>query len=417
METLTLPNKVRVALDPMPALETAAVGVWVRVGARWESAAQNGVAHLFEHMAFKGAGGRDARQFAEAAESVGASLNASTGYETTAYFARCAAEDATFALGLVADIVRVPHWEIAELEKEKGVVAQEIGEAFDQPSDRVFELLQAATFPDQPLGRPILGDVETLKGIGVPTLEAFRNTHMTGPHVVIAAAGRYDRDAILELAQTRFGDLTSEPGPAPQAAAIRDGLKVEARRTEQTHLALSWAGAPAAAAQAYPLRVLAEILGGGMSSRLFQEVREKRGLVYAIDAFTDAYEDAGRFAVYAGCGPKQAKEVVKLTVAALEDLAATGPTEAELQRAKATLSAQMLMGAEQPMARADLRAAQLFLRGELFSLADIRARFRAVTAQDVQAVAQAALAGPRAAAAVGPKGGLVAAEAFAARIV
>lgn len=415
LELVTLANGVRVALDPMPGLLTAAVGVWQRVGARWESAAENGVAHLFEHMAFKGAGGRDARQFAEAIESVGGVMNAATGYERTSYYARVTREHAAFALDLIADILLAPHWAPEDLEKEKGVVAQERGEAYDQPDDRVFEVHQAALFPDQPLGRPILGEEQTLAPVEVETLIAFRAKHMAPERVVIAVSGAYDRAAILEIAEKRFGALQPRPHVPADIARPAAGAAGEARKLEQTHLVLSLAAPSASEEQVYAARLLSEIFGGGMSSRLFQEVRETRGLVYAIDSYIDTLEDCGRLGIYAGCDAKNAETVALVAADILEGLAEKGPTAPELARAKAVGGAGLLMGAEAPLARAEARASQLFLRGRLVPFEEIRARFDEVTADDVRAAARRALEGPACAAAIGPKSGLAAAGAFHAR--
>jgi len=415
LELVTLGNGVRVALDPMPALATTAVGVWQRVGARWEEAHQNGVAHLFEHMAFKGAGARNARAFAEAIESVGGMMNAQTGYERTSYYARVVKEHAPFALDLIADSLIDPHWARDDLEKEKGVVAQERGEAFDHPEDRVFELHQAALYPDQPLGRPILGTDESLSGVSVESLIAFRAMHMAPARVVISIAGAFDRTAMLETAERRFGDLAARADVPALAARPVGGAAPEARKLEQTHLALSLAAPGARDEKSYAARLMSEIYGGGMSSRLFQEVRETRGLVYAIDSFIDQVEDAGRLGIYAGCDGVKANEVAMIAADLLEALAAEGPTEAELARAKAVAGAGLLMGAEAPLARADARASQLFLRQALIPFEAIRAKIEAVTAEDVRAAAALALQGPACAAAIGPKAGLAAADAFRAR--
>jgi predicted Zn-dependent peptidase len=416
LELITLPNGVRIALDPMPALSTAAVGVWQRVGARWETAEQNGIAHLFEHMAFKGAGARDARGFAEAIESVGGVMNATTGYERTSYFARVTREHASFALELIADILFDPHWAPEDLEKEKGVVAQERGEAFDQPDDRVFELHQGALFPDQPLGRPILGLDETLAPLDVDALIEFRAAHMAPERVVLSVAGAYDRQAILDVAARRFGGLGPRAPVAMTSALAANSATIEERNLEQTHLVLSWPGPSAADERIFPARLLAEIYGGGMSSRLFQEVRETRGLVYAIDAFVDAYEDCGRIGIYAGCSGKNAKLVASLAVDILAALAEEGPAAAELARAKAVAGAQLLMGAEAPLARADSRASQIFLRERLIEFDEIRARVEAVTPLEIQEAASQALAGPSCCAVIGPKAGLAAADAFQAHM-
>ena len=412
LELIRLSNGVRVAFDPMPGLATAAIGVWQRVGARWETAEQNGVAHLFEHMAFKGAGGRDARQFAEAIENVGGVINAATSYERTAYYARVVAEHAPFALNLIADILFDPHWAGEDLEKEKGVVAQERGEAFDAPDDRIFELHQAALYAGQPLGRPILGEEETLRGVSVATLETFRNAHLSPERVVVGIAGAFDRAATLEAIEQRFGALKEKPPQRREPARALTGRASETRKLEQAHLLFSWPAPSSASDGVHAARLLAEIFGGGMSSRLFQEVRETRGLVYAIDSFLDVFEDDGRLLVYAGCSAGNGAAVAAIVRDQLALLAAHGPTAGELTRAKAISSAQMLMGSEAPSARAEARAGQIFLRDKLAPFDDIRARIERVSAEEVQAMAAAALKGPVCAATVGPKAGHAALDAF-----
>lgn len=414
LDLVRLPNGVRIALDPMPGLATAALGVWQRVGARWEPAELNGIAHLFEHMAFKGAGSRDARQFAEAAENAGAVLNAATGYERTAYYARVVAEAAPFMLDMIADILFAPHWAPDDLEKEKGVVAQERGEAFDAPDDRVFELHQAALFAGQALGRPILGEDATLANVSVKTLTDFHDAHMAPERVVISIAGAFDRNALLDVATKRFANLAPRPALDRAPARAQAGSVGEARKLEQTHLVLSWPAPPAGSDALFPARLLSDIFGGGMSSRLFQEVRETRGLVYAIDSFLDTFEDDGRLTVYAGCSAKNARTVAEIVRDQLALMADHGPTQAELTRAKAVARAQMLMGLEAPSARAEARVSQVFLRDRLVSFDEIRAKLEAVTAEEIQALARAALAGPVCAAAIGPKAGLGALAAFGA---
>ena len=412
LELVRLSNGVRLALDPMPGLGSAAIGVSQRVGARWEKREENGVAHLFEHMAFKGAGARDARQFAEAIENVGGVLNAATGYERTAYFARVVGEHAPFALDLIADILFEPHWAALDLEKEKGVVAQERGEAFDVPDDRIFELHQGALYAGQPLGRPILGEEETLRRISIETLEAFRDAHLSPERLVIAIAGAFDRTAVCDAVEKRFGALTQKAPQEREPARARSGRASETRKLEQAHLVFSWPAPNSSSDAIYAARLLSEIFGGGMSSRLFQEVREARGLVYAVDSFLDVFEDDGRLLVYAGCSPGNAKAVAEIVREQLALLAAHGPTPNELQRAKTIAAAQMLMGSEAPSARAEARSSQVFLRDRLAPFDELRARIEGVTSQDVQALAAAALVGPVCAAAIGPKAGHAALDAF-----
>jgi predicted Zn-dependent peptidase len=415
LDLVRLPNGVRVALDPMPGLATAALGVWQRVGARWEPAELNGVAHLFEHMAFKGAGSRDARQFAEAIEDIGGVMNAGTGYERTAYYARIVGEQAPFALDMIADILFAPHWSPDDLEKEKGVVAQERGEAFDAADDRVFELHQAALYPDQPLGRPVLGLDETLANVSVETLRAFHDAHMAPERLVISIAGAFDRAAFMDAVEKRFGALAAKPAQEAEPARAHPGRVSETRKLEQAHLVMSWPSPPASSDALFAARLLAEIFGGGMSSRLFQEVRETRGLVYAIDAHIDTFEDDGRLSVYAGCAPKHARDVAALVREQLGILADNGPTLPELHRAKTVARAQMLMGLEMPSARAEARVSQVFLRDRLISFDEIRAKVEAVTAEEIQALAHGALEGPDCIAAIGPAAGHGALAAFEAQ--
>jgi predicted Zn-dependent peptidase len=342
-------------------------------------------------------------------------MNAGTGYERTAYYARVIGEHAPFALDLIADILFSPHWAPDDLEKEKGVVAQERGEAFDAPDDRVFELHQAALYPDQPLGRPILGEDETLANVGVDTLSAFNNAHMTPERVVISIAGAFDRAAFVDAAERRFGDLLQKPAQRCDPARAHPGRVSETRKLEQAHLVMSWPSPPADSDSLFAARLLAEIFGGGMSSRLFQDVREARGLVYAIDAHVDAFEDDGRLSVYAGCAPRHAREVAMLVREQLALLADKGPTAIELARAKTVARAQMMMGLEAPSARAEARVSQVFLRDRLISFDEIREKVEAVTAEAIQSLAHRALEGPDCIATIGPAAGHGAVAAFEAQ--
>lgn len=401
-EIFSLANGLRVVLDPMPWLESTALGVWIQAGARDEAAPINGVAHLFEHMAFKGAGTRDARAFAEAIESVGGSANAGTGFERTAYYARALAEHSGASLHLLADMLLEPHWPEAELEKEKGVVIQEIHEAFDSAEDRVFELHQRLLFPDQPLGRPILGKAETLAQIRVETLREFKQAFMAPSAMVLSVAGRFDAGELLDIAEQRFEVMPTRRRPPALPARPGAGLLVETRRAEQAHLVFSWPAPALGDSDVMSARLLAEILGGGMASRLFQEVREQLGLAYSIDAFLDLYQDVGRLLVTAGCAVKDVGKVADLCAAALLDLAQNGPGERELERARVMVAAQVLMGAESAAARAEVRAGHVLTFGALVPFAGLKAQIRGVTGAMVQASAQEAVSGQACAAALGP---------------
>jgi predicted Zn-dependent peptidase len=413
----TFDNGVRLLLDPMPGLATSCVGVWVRAGTRSESVTENGIAHLLEHLVFKGAGGRDARELVEEAEGRGIYLNAATGYERTGFFARCLGEDAGFALGLASDLVLKPHLNGGDLELEKGVVLQEIGEAFDDAEDRCGVLHQMAAFPDHALGRPILGDEASLAGISKANIDSFRARTYAPSSMIVAVSGAMDESAILQQVQAAFGSLASFKPEQPLHAKIGGATLSEVRDSEQVHLTFSLPGPKMGSDEALAARVMCEILGGGMASRLFQDLRETRGLVYSVEAFCDLYEDTGRICVSACCNSASAGDVAKRVAEHLVQMAAHGPSDKELKRAGRILEASIMMAAESPAARCEGGVSQTYLYGRPMALNEVSERVRAVTAQRVQGAAQLAVAagqaGGAAASAVGPTAGLGSAAIFA----
>jgi predicted Zn-dependent peptidase len=412
-ETVTLPNGARIVFDPMPHLSSAGVGVWLGAGARHEPADRNGLAHFLEHMAFKGAAGRNAREIAEAVEARGASINAGTEHERTGYFIRCMSEDAPAMLDIALSLAFAPEHPHDEIEREKGVVLQEIGEAADQPDDLVFELMQAASFPNHALGRPILGTAKTLKKVSRDDLFGFADTNYAPSRTVVAVAGGFDRSAVEATARKWVEPRKARPAavsPLPETGA--SAARTASRDLEQCHLVLARPGPSGASDDRFAARAFAEIFGGGMASRLFQDVREQRGLAYTIDASAEQYSDVGRLSVYAGCAPEDAAEVVKITSAIWSDIAARGPTDQEMERARAVLKAGFVMAIEAPAARAGSAAYELLVFDRLVTTNEVLKRIDAVTAADVRRIAAEALAGPAFAAAVGPKSGLGAAEAF-----
>lgn len=410
---ITLNNGARMVFDAMPGLRTAAVGVFLGAGARHEPADRNGLAHFLEHMAFKGANGLNAREIAEAVEAKGASINAATEYERTSYFVRCLSADAPEMLEMALSLVFDPSHPPDEIEREKGVVLQEIGEAADQPDDLVFELAQMASYPDHPLGRPILGTEETLAPVIRDDLYGFARSNYAPHRTVISIAGAFDRGAIEDIVHRWFDSRAALPResfqpPGPTGATVR----TEARKLEQVHLVLGRRAPSATSDDRFAARIFAEIFGGGMASRLFQEIRESRGLAYTIDASAEQYSDVGRVSVYAGCATKDAAEVVKLTSDIWSQMASDGPTEAELARARAVAAASYAMAAEAPAARAGSAAYELLTFDRLVPVEEVLRRIDAVTTDDVRRIARDCLAQPAIAAAVGPKAGLAAAEAF-----
>ncbi len=386
----------------MPGLMSAAVGVYARAGTVDEAPRENGAAHLLEHMAFKGTGKRTARQIAEEIEAVGGYLNAGTGYTRTGFYARVLCADLARGLDILADILGDPLFDRGELAKEQEVVLQEIGEAADQPDDAVMELLQALSYGDHALGRPILGTEETVTAQTPATLREFMARTYRPEQLVVAASGGIDAKRFSELAAAAFGDWASAaPGSPRKPARYQGGRRHDARDIEQTHIALAFPGAAVTDADYFATRVFVEALGGGMSSRIFQSVREERGLAYSVYSFADAYEDTGAVGVYAGTDAENAAEAIGLIRRDIEALAAA-PTAAEIDRSRAMLKSTMLMALESPSSRIETAAGQLYAHGRLIAPEEVAARLDAVDAAGVRAVAEKAIGGIASLAVVGP---------------
>ncbi|MEM8987171.1 MAG: pitrilysin family protein [Pseudomonadota bacterium] len=401
VQEIKLKNGLRLVVDPMPGLESVALGVWAGAGARVERPEEHGIAHLLEHMAFKGTRRRTARAIVEEIESVGGHLNAATGYERTGYYARVLKGDVDLALDLLSDILRAPLLAEADLAREQDVVVQEIGEARDEPGDYVFDLLQSAAWGDHTLGRPILGTQESVRAQTPDSLAAFMGRHYGADNLVLAAAGAVDAEAFAKAAETVFADWPhAGHGGARVAATFQGGARSAARTSEQMHLALSFPGFGVADPLYYASRVFAEALGGGMSSRLFQTVREERGLAYSVYAYADPYADAGALGVYAGADPARAGEVPSLVIDEIRAMAER-PEAAEVDRARAQLKSALLMSQESPAARAESAAGQTHVFGRVTPLPDLADRIDAVDAAAVAACAEKALSAPLALAAVG----------------
>ena len=394
-----LSNGVTVICDPAPGYETLALSVVAGRGSRWEDAPRSGWSHLLEHMVFKGAGGRSARDIVEVIEAAGGQINAATGHERTSFQVRALAGGLPLAMAVTADIVQRPTLDAEDLAREKHVVGQEIAEAADTPDDQVFELAQAAAFEGQPMGRPILGTPEALAPASPADIEAWRASLYAPDRLVISVAGAVDEDELLRLAQAHFGAAAAPDARPPEAALFTGGEAIETRRLEQAHVVFMLPAPGLLDPDHFALRLFVEILGGGMSSRLFQEAREKLGLAYAIDAFFDVYDDAGVLGVYAGCAARDAGRLAQVTGEQIRAMAA-GVTEAELGRAKAQLKGGMFMGRESLLTRGEQAAAQALSFGRLIPAAELAAMIDAVTTQDLARVGARALASGKAATSV-----------------
>ena len=406
-ELTRLANGVTVAIDPMDGAQSASIGLYAAVGSRSEPAGKGGLAHLVEHMVFKGARGRDARAIAEAIEDVGGSLNAWTARDQTVFHARTLAPDVGLALELIADLVRAPKLDEAELEREKLVILSELGECLDAPDDLIHDFLFEAAFGAQPLALPVLGREPTIRAITRADCAGWLTEQYRPERLVIAAAGKVDPGHVLLLAEALFGDLDPVPPPPIAPTRFEGGVRSDRRSSEQAHLAFAAPGLAASDPSAPALSLFAQAVGGGMSSRLFQELREERGLAYSIYAWTQGFAETGLFGVNLSTDKARAAEAMALardTVAR----AAADLTDAELARARAQVEAGLLMTLETPQGRADSIARSIEIFGRIMSLDEMLAEVRAVDAAAARAAAQAMLSGPRALASIGGKVALAA---------
>lgn len=387
VELTTLKNGLRVVSERMPSMKSAALGIWVGAGGRNERVEQNGIAHFLEHMAFKGTKSRTALQIAEQIEDVGGYINAYTSREVTAYYARVLEADTKLALDVIADILRNPIFDAREIETERHVILQEIGQALDTPDDVVFDWLQEQCYGDQPLGRTILGEANNVRRFGEQDLSTFVTEHYGPEQLVLSAAGAVDHDALVAQAEALFGDMTSRKSAEPSKAHFTGGEVRREKTLEQAHMALAFEGPGYRDPGFYTGQIYSIALGGGMSSRLFQEIREKRGLCYTIFAQSSAYVDTGMTTIYAGTSGDELGDLANLTIDELKR-AASDMSPAEMARARAQMKAGLLMGLESPSSRAERMARMVQIWGEVPQIEDTVAKIDNVTTGDVRQFAE-----------------------------
>ena len=386
VRTTTLDNGMTVITDDMPHLESASLGIWVKAGSRSETEAEHGVSHVLEHMAFKGTKSRTALQIAEAIEDVGGDLNAATSVEHTGYFARVLKEDVALAGDILADILQNSLFDQTELDREQQVIVQEIGAARDNPDDHVFDLFQQAAYPDQPIGRTILGTVDSVKGFSPDTIRSYMERNYVGDQMVVCAAGNVDHDALVDTANNRFHTLRRNGAPTPEKAHYIGGEQRLVSDHEQAHIVLGFEGRAYNSDGFYAAQILASILGGGMSSRLFQEVREKRGLCYSVYAFHWAFADSGIFGIAASTGEEEVGDLVPVVLDELQK-ATRNIADEEVIRVRNQIRAGLLMSLESPSSRAGQLARQQILWGRTIPLQETVERINRITADRVKLIA------------------------------
>ena len=406
-----LPGGLRVLTESVPGVRSVSLGIWVGIGSRDETPAEAGAAHYLEHLLFKGTRRRSAAQIAEAFDAVGGELNAFTAKEHTCFYAHVLDTDLPMAVDVLADVVTDAVLDPAHVELERGVVLEEIAIRDDDPEDLLGELFDETLYGDHPLGRPIVGSEESVRGMDRSVLHEFWRGRYTTPRMVVAAAGNLQHGHVVDLVATALDDAAARAGldvaPAPLRVADPPG-RTAARvallpdDSEQAHLMI---GVPAPSRhdpRRPALSVLSTALGGGPSSRLFQQVREERGLAYSVYAATASYADAGSLAVYAGCGPERLGEVASVVRGVLADVAADGLTDAELARARGSLRGGLVLGSEDTPSRMNRIGAFEVDHGRQRTLAESLERISAVTGDQVAALARDLLAGPFTTAVVGP---------------
>lgn len=397
----TLKNGMRVITDTVKSAETVSLGVWVSVGARFETPQIGGISHVLEHMAFKGTTTRSAYQIAEEIEDVGGIMNAYTGKDMTAYYVKVLKADMKLGLNIIADILQNSKMDAVELAKEQGVICQEINMQNDTPDDLVFDYLSETAYPDQPLGRPILGTAEVVKSITSAQLLDYMHTQYTAGRMIISASGAVNHEEFVSLCEEAFGGIPTHTGAAEAGATYIGGDKRVQKKNEQVNLVLGFEGVSYTDSEYYATGILSSIFGGGMSSRLFQEIREKRGLVYSIYAFNSPETDTGIFGIYAGTGEKEVAEL--MPVLCDEILALPGSiTEEELARAKNRLKARLLMRLENISTHAEANAIDMIIQGRPVSKEEVVAEIEAIDLARLERAARRIFATKPTLAALGP---------------
>lgn len=383
-ELSTLKSGIRVVTDTMPNAETVAVSVWIDVGSRHETKAQNGLSHFLEHMAFKGTKRRTARQIAEEFDSIGGYLNAYTSREHTVYYAKTLKGDAALSFDLLGDILTHSTFDKEELEKERGVVLQEIAMTNDTPDDIIFDHYQETAFADQALGRSILGTTERVSSFNAKNLHDFVKTHYNPDRIVVSVAGNISHKDAVKMAEDHFSEITGESEERKHEVAYTGGDFREERDLEQVHIILGFEGCSYHRADIYTAQLLANVLGGGMSSRLFQEIREERGLAYNVSAYTSNYKDIGLFSIYGSTTPDKAQEFIETMYASLRK-STDSITEEELERSRTQFRASLLMGKEGTGYRSEEMGRHYSCFGRHIPVEEIFEKLNAVKIKDLQA--------------------------------
>lgn len=389
----TLKNGLRILTSTRPNLETVSLGVWIKTGSAFEPEDVNGISHFFEHTCFKGTKRRSALQISEEIEDVGGQMNAYTSREFTAFFAKMLKGDAELAIDVIADILQNATFAEEELAKECEVVVQEIKQSIDTPDDIIFDYFQEAAYPGQALGRTILGPAEKVRGFGAETLRNYLKSNYAAENMVVCAVGNIRHEDFVRMVEERMSDIQPKVSFTPEKQFYKGGFFIEKRDIEQAHVLIGFEGTPYASEDYYPTVIFSTLFGGGMSSRLFQEIREKRGLVYTVYSFANSHTQSGLFGIYAGTGKEELEQLIPVVADEIRKVRENLVSEKELERAKVQLKASMLMGLESSSSSAEVLARQMLLFDRVIPVDEMVARVEKVTLQDIQNTANKIFAG------------------------
>ena len=384
----TLKNGLRVITAERPQIESVSLGIWVNTGSALETKENNGISHFIEHMVFKGTKKRNSLQISEDIENAGGATNAYTSRHFTCFYAKMLKNDLELAADVICDFITSPTFDAKEMKKEKEVVVQEIKQSNDSPDDLVFDYFQEAAFPDQATGRTILGPIENVRGFNAKQMRAYMATHYAAENMVAVAVGNVNHEAFVRVIEERMTGIPEHCNYTADKQIYIGGCRTECKDIEQTHIILGFKGASYLNPDYYKYSVLSTIFGGGMSSRLFQEIREKRGLVYTINSFNQALKDDGVFGIYAGTTPKELQELLPVVTDEIKKIVQEPVKDVELTRAKTQIKASLLMSLESSSNTAEIIARQMLLFGRVIPTEEIVEKIEAITVDDIQNTAQ-----------------------------
>ena len=387
-EITTLANGLRVITSSRPEIETVSLGIWIKTGSAFETEEMNGISHFLEHMVFKGTETRNTFEISEQFEDVGGQSNAYTAREFTSFYAKMLKGDTELAIDILADLVKNATFPESELLKEREVVVQEIKQTIDMPDDIIFDYLQEQAFPNQALGRTILGPAEKVRSFAKEKLKAYLKSNYAGENMVVCAVGNIRHNDFVRMVEQRLGSIQAQSHFTPDKQVYKGGFFAEKREIEQAHVVLAFEGIKYECENYYPCMVFSTIFGGGMSSRLFKEIREKRGLVYTVYSFSNSHTQSGLFGIYAGTTNKELKELMPVICEEINKICREKVSEQELNRAKTQLKASMLMALESSSSTAEVLARQMLLFNRIIPIEEMVERIEKVSVDDVQNIAR-----------------------------